>query len=350
MENKNSTRANIENLFKEIMNTNLSKIGITRIYLKLLLLISICFSSLMTSCSGNKANSQKKLLNSNVTIGAVLSTSNVVNFDKVDRLGELLNSELPGLSFKGDETSNYAEAIAKICRHDWDLSLAFSPIVASRALECGHTALHPAFVYEQKPLDKNTYFVGFIVKKDSDLNSLEDIEGKSLALKQRHSASGFYIPLSMLYGKTLAKVGFLGTENEVARNVLNGNYDVGVTAMNNESIVAFGKLNQNLKLIARSEDIPGGALLVSNKLAEKIGSKNYNSLIETLKQESIYQQAPKINTKDGDAYLYHPKYPSPIYQDFFKSITSKIDSIGDCYLNTPAQIFDCHADTTDSRI
>ena len=252
---------------------------------------------------------------------------------------------MPKLKFEGDEISNYEEAISKVCRHEWDLSFAFSPIVASRALECGHTALHPAFVYEQKPLDQNTYFVGFFVRKDSDLDSLDDIAGKSLALKQRHSASGFYMPLSMLYGKTLAKVGFLGTENEVARNVLNGNYDVGVTAMNNDSVMAFGKLNQNLKLIAKSKDIPGGALLVSDRLEAKLGSQNYNSLLSVLERESIYKAAPKIRTKDGDAYLYHPKYPVPIYKDFFSSITNKVDSIGDCYLNTPAYIFDCDSKT-----
>ena len=70
------------------------------------------------------------------------------------------------------------EAINKICQHKWDLSFAFSPIVAARALECGHTALYPAFIYEQKPFNNNTYFVGFIAKKDSELNSLEDIQGK----------------------------------------------------------------------------------------------------------------------------------------------------------------------------
>lgn len=314
-------------------------------YPKLLLSLLTFCSFLVASCSSNIADGDLKALDTNVTIGAVLSTSNVVNVNKVNQLGELLNSELSELKFKGDEISNYEEAIEKICRHEWDLSFAFSPIVASRSLECGHTALHPAFVYEQKPLDQNTYFVGFFARKDSELNSLDDIAGKSLALKQRHSASGFYMPLSMLYGKTLDKVGFLGTENEVARNVLNGNYDVGVTAMNNDSVMAFGKLNQNLKLIARSKDIPGGALLVSDRLEAKLGSQNYNSLLSVLKQESVYKLAPKLNTKDGDAYLYHPKYPVPVYKDFFDSITSRVDSIGDCYLNTPAYIFDCRQET-----
>ena len=97
----------------------------------------------------------------------------------------------------------------------------------------------------------------------------------------------------MLYGKTLSKVGFLGTENEVARNVLNGNYDVGVTAMNNDSIMAFGKLNQDLKLIARSQNIPGGALLISDKLENRIGSKNYNSLLTSFGTEICLPRSSK---------------------------------------------------------
>ena len=327
-------------------NFRINKIAGLKSYSKILLFLLISCTCLIKSCSRNKININNKPLSTEVTIGAVLSTSNVVNLNKIDRLGELLNSELPQLRFTGDEISNYKEAIEKICNDEWDLSFAFSPLVASRALkECDQTALHPAFVYEQKPLNENTYFVGFIAKKDSQVNSLEDMEGKSLALKQRHSASGFYMPLSMLYGKTLAKVGFLGTENDVARNVLNGNYDVGVTAMNNDSVMAYGKLNDNLKLIARSEDIPGGALLISNKLEAKLGSKNYDALLKALEQESVYKEAPKIITKDGDAYLYHPKYPIPVYKDFFTSIVNKVDSIGNCYLKTPAQIFDCRTET-----
>ena len=324
----------------------INKLANLKLYSKLFLPLLILCTCLIESCSKDKVDVDDKSLSTEVTIGAVLSTSNVVNLNKIDRLGELLNNELPKLRFTGDEISNYEEAIEKICNDEWDLSFAFSPLVASRALEeCDHTVLHPAFVYEQKPLNENTYFMGFIAKKDSQINSLEDIEGKSLALKQRHSASGFYVPLSMLYGKTLAKVGFLGTENDVARNVLYGNYDVGVTAMNNDSVMAYGKLNDRLKLIAKSRPIPGGALLISNKLEEKLGSKNYDALLKALEQESVYQEAPKITTKDGDAYLYHPKYPIPEYKDFFTSIVNKVDSIGDCYLKTPAQIFDCRTET-----
>ena len=326
-------------------NSQINKLSGLKSYSKFLLLFLTLCTCLIESCSKDKVGVDNKSLSTEVTIGAVLSTSNIVNLNKINQLGDLLNSELPKLRFTGEEISNYKEAIEKICNDEWDLSFAFSPLVASRALECDHTALHPAFVYEQKPLNENTYFVGFIAKKDSQLNSLEDIKGKSLALKQRHSASGFYVPLSMLYGKTLAKVGFLGTENEVARNVLNGNYDVGVTAMNNDFVMAFGKLNDNLKLIARSRDIPGGALLISNKLEAKLGSENYNDLLEALEQESVYKKAPKITTKDGDAYLYHPKYPIPVYKDFFTAIVNKVDSIGDCYLKTPAQIFDCRTET-----
>ena len=285
-------------------------------------------------------------LNKTIIIGGVSSTSDLINKNKINNLADLLTKELPNLKFKAKETSNYNEAITKICDHKWDLSFAFSPLVASQVQNCNTTPLHLAFVYVNKRKNANSYFVGFFTKKDSKINSLDDIEGKSLALKQKYSASGFYIPLFMIYGKTLSKVGFLGTESEVARNVFIGNYDVGVTSMNNEKNMAFGQMNNELKLIGRSQDIPGGSLLVSNHLKERIGEKDFHKLLQTLKKKSIYEQVPKLRTKDGHAYLYHPGYPPPVYEDVFDSIIEKVDNIEDCYLETPAKVFDCSEDTS----
>ncbi|WP_036481470.1 hypothetical protein [Myxosarcina sp. GI1] len=77
--------------------------------------------------------------------------------------------------------------------------------------------------------------------------------------------------------------------------------------------MAFGKINNELKLIGKSKNIPGVALLVSNRLKEKLGDRVYERLLQTLKKESVYERAPKLNTKDGDAYLHHPGYLPPNY-------------------------------------
>lgn len=316
------------------INLRLSKLFIRHfLYLLILFIVSACSRS-----------------NKTIVIGGVLSTSDLINQNKINNLAELLEAELPNLKFKANETSNYNEAITKICEHKWDLSFAFSPLVASQAQTCNTTPLHLAFVYVNRDENADSYFVGFFSKKDSNINSLNDIEGKSLALKQKYSASGFYIPLFMIYGKTLSKVGFLGTESAVARNVFIGNYDVGVTSMNNEKNMAFGKMNNELKLIGRSQDIPGGSLLVSNHLKERLGEKDFHKLLQTLKKKSIYEKAPKLRTKDGYAYLYHPGYPPPVYEDVFDSIIKKVDSIKDCYLETPAKVFDCSENKSSQNI
>ena len=73
-------------------STRISKMYLSSLLQKFFLLGLIIGTYQVTSCS-RKINSKHKSLNNNVTIGAVLSTSNVVNFDKVNQLGELLNRE-----------------------------------------------------------------------------------------------------------------------------------------------------------------------------------------------------------------------------------------------------------------
>jgi len=96
-----------------------------------------------------------------------------------------------------------------------------------------------------------------ITRKDSGVNSLTDLKGRSFAFGNLHSTSGNLIPRLFLYrhGVTLFDFGRfenLETHTAVAKAVLKGKVAAGAV----KDVVAYRYQPHGLKLIAESEPIP----------------------------------------------------------------------------------------------
>ncbi|MFN6464026.1 MAG: phosphate/phosphite/phosphonate ABC transporter substrate-binding protein [Nostoc sp. DedVER02] len=62
----------------------------------------------------------------------------------------------------------------------------------------------------------------FVVRKDSPITELKQLQGKTLALGQLGSATGYYFPLYNLYGTTLAEILFAPTPKAALELVAQG--------------------------------------------------------------------------------------------------------------------------------
>lgn len=101
-------------------------------------------------------------------------------------------------------------------------------------------------------------FKGVIVARtDSPINNIEDIRGRRFAFGDKESTLSHYIPHYMLMQndislKDLSKYSFTGNHDNVALNVLNGQYDAGGL----KPQVARHYLDKGLKIVAQSEWVP----------------------------------------------------------------------------------------------
>lgn len=121
---------------------------------------------------------------------------------------------------------------------------------------------------------KGTFQGVIVVKKDSPYNSVSDLKGKSFAFGSAASTLSHYVPHHMLmkkgiYLKDLSKYAFVGHHDNVAINVLNGNFDAGGLKPG----VAKNYLDKGLRILAESEPVPEHLFVANAKLDDQLFKK-----------------------------------------------------------------------------
>jgi phosphonate transport system substrate-binding protein len=102
-----------------------------------------------------------------------------------------------------------------------------------------------------------------VVREDSPIRSLKDLEGKSFAFGDLHSSSGNLVPRYLLFehGITVFDLKFydhLSTHAAVAKAVLKGKFDAGAV----KDSVASSYRKQGLRFLAVSDPIPSVPIVV----------------------------------------------------------------------------------------
>lgn len=114
-------------------------------------------------------------------------------------------------------------------------------------------------------------FQGVIVtRQDSQIKSLADLKGQGFAFGDAESTLSHYVPHYMLmqqgvYLKDLSKYAFIGNHDNVALNVLQGNFAAG--GLKPETASQY--MDRGLKVLATSEPVPEHVFVASSKLDQK---------------------------------------------------------------------------------
>lgn len=131
------------------------------------------------------------------------------------------------------------------------------------------------------------YKTGFIVKKDSAIDSLQDLYGKTLALtNQRDSTSGYFVPLAMLKEvgidpeNDLKNIIYSGKHINVLKTVSFGIADAGAIKLYILEDSQNEKYVNQIKIIAFSHFLPGSAVAVRRDLNEDIAAKLKNAFLD----------------------------------------------------------------------
>ncbi len=118
-----------------------------------------------------------------------------------------------------------------------------------------------------------------VVRNDSTIKSVEDIKGRSFAFGDPHSTSSHIVPRGMLLAagvdlQDLQYYNYLGHHDDVAKAVLNGDFDAGAVM---ES-TAYRFRDQGLRFVKFSEDIPEFNICVAPELAEEVSASLKDAL------------------------------------------------------------------------
>ncbi len=203
---------------------------------------------------------------------------------RYDAFQKLLQEKL-GIPVKVFPAADYAGVMQGLAAGQLDAT-EFSPSAfAGTWLDC--KCVEPVVV----PLEKDGaifYIAAMVVRKDSGINSIDDMKGHSLAFTDPNSASGYLIPsvtlrakgIDLADGKYFSHTGFSGGHEQGVVAVLNRQYDACVVWASGQgdeatgftrgvlrSMVDKGMLKMaDVKIIWKSDKVPNGPWAIRSAL------------------------------------------------------------------------------------
>ncbi len=130
-----------------------------------------------------------------------------------------------------------------------------------------------------------------VVQKESDVQTLEDLQGRTFAFASVHSTSGNLLPRYNLVkvGVTindLASYINLKHHDSVAKAVLSGEYDAGAV----KDIIAYKYLAKGLRILHSSEPIPSVPLVVRPDCDQEMVKAVKSALLKIDISKTEYKQ------------------------------------------------------------
>jgi phosphonate transport system substrate-binding protein len=251
-------------------------------------------------------------------IGTISYEEGQKTLERFERFCKYLGDKT-GAIIQFEPAFNENLAIEKIKNHSW--SLVFAPPGLAAFAQANYQYV-PIFPLQ---IDANSRSV-FIVRKDSPLKELKDLQGKRVALGVPGSATGYYFPLYNLYGLTLASIVPAPTPISVLESVAQKNADAGAVSL--EEFTSFRTKIDGVEfriLYTDRQNVPSGAVLLSPKV-----ELNRQQLIRNYMTEA----SPTLIQKIG----YVPNGDIPDYK-YMISVVNRVTSINGNLHTKPVRIF-----------
>lgn len=242
---------------------------------------------------------------------------------------KLLEAKL-GVPVKLFPSADYAGVMQGIAAGQLDAAEFGASSFAGTWLDC--KCVEPVIVPREK--DGTTYYYSVMVtRKDSGINSVEQMKGHSLAFADPNSTSGYLIPSATLKtngidladGKYFSRTGFAGGHEQGVVAVLNKQYDACVTWTSGQGDKSTGYSRGNLRsmvskgllkmsdvnIIWQSGKIPNGLWAIRSVMPERL-KKEFTEFMLDL-PNSHHDVFDEIARGEGVSYV-------PATTDLYKDI------------------------------
>lgn len=182
-------------------------------------------------------------------------------------------SHVTGLVFDVRVGQSYAAVIEGMCAGHADIAW-FGPVSYIEARDRGCAEL----LAIEETEGSATYYAGLFVRASSDIQTVEQLAGRTLALGSSHSASSFAYPLALLKAANvdpltdLKALRLTESHTQSLMALQGGDVDAaGASLTSFERALNQGGLDaSSFRIIARSASIPNPPLAVSQRLPEDV--------------------------------------------------------------------------------
>lgn len=254
-----------------------------------------------------------------ISIGVVSYGESERSVGQYGKLQEYLGNELKSL-VELEPTYNEIKALDQINRKTWDIVFAPPGLAAIAISQSQYTPLFPL----EGGLKTRSVFV---VLKDSSLTQLRQLAGKVIALGERGSATGYYLPLYNLYGLTLAEVRFAATPKIALGWIANREVDAGAMSLAEYNRYRSEFSGVRFKILYNdAHSVPSGAVLVSPSLDPK-------------QQEQVRKALANVSPAIAASAGYISNASAPDYQ-YLTKVVSRVSPIAERIKQKPAPLYE----------
>jgi phosphonate transport system substrate-binding protein len=238
-----------------------------KIISKLLVLIILSFT--VNTCLAAEADVQEE----GIVIGLLPEMNVFKQKKRFEPLAAYL-SERMKIKVKLTILSRYGNIIERIKADEIDAAFLGSFTGALAISQLGVIPL-------ARPINMDgtsTYFAHIFVKKNSNINTVADMKGKTLALVERATTAGYIFPLAWLKQQGVDNVNtyfsdhfFTGSHDGAIDAVLNSKADIGAAknTIYDRMRESHPRIDKELVILASSPRVPSNGLCVRKNLAQQ---------------------------------------------------------------------------------
>lgn len=269
---------------------------------------------LLTACSSNSKPTQ----NDKLTVGVVSYGEGAQIIEQYANFNNYL-SEKTGAFVELEPTFNEAKALERISNQAWSLIFAPPGLAAIAISEQRYLPISPLS-------NLGNLRSILVVRKDSAVRTLKDLNGKSLALGQLGSATGYYLPIFNLYGLTLAEIITAPIPKTVLEWVAQGKVTAG--ALSREEFNTYSSQINGTEfriLYSDPHTVPPGAVLIGPTIERNL-------------QEQILKVINETPSVLAQEVGFVPNGPLPDYK-YMTTVVKRVRSIATHIQEKPVRLF-----------
>ncbi|MEL6580404.1 MAG: PhnD/SsuA/transferrin family substrate-binding protein [Cyanobacteria bacterium J06621_12] len=196
---------------------------------------------------------------------------------------------------------NEVRALQQITNKKWDMVFAPPGLAAIAISQHNYEPLVPL-----EGRDKNRSII--VVKQNSTAQDLRDLGGQTIALGQKGSAAGYYLPIFNLYGLNFREVLYAPTPQKVLQLLSEGKVAVGALSLGDFNLLKRDYPPNQFKVVYLDQhNVPPGAIIISDRL-------------ERNQQEQLSVALKETPSFISSAAGYLPNEPLPDYNYLTKVI------------------------------
>ncbi len=213
-----------------------------------------------------------------IVLGFVPSQESDTIADTVQPLADKLSEEL-GVKVEGKVMTSYTALVEAMGTNE--VHIGFIPAFAYVLANEKHGV---EVILKSERYGSDQYRAQYLVRSDSGIESLEDMEGKSWAIPDLASTSGFLFPAAQImdkFGVEDPQTGYFGMtvqaggHDGAAIAVYNGDADVATTFEDVRSSLKkeYPDVMEKLKVVAYTDYIPNDTISITKELSDEMQTK-----------------------------------------------------------------------------